>query len=72
MSSRFETSNKIEIFETNGSENQGLRSDRPKIDVMEHWNRREFVRLKIKDETYTVSAQDLIKAVENAQNAHTF
>lgn len=72
MSSRFETVNSIEVYETNGTEEKGLRSDRPKLKVSEHWNRREFVVVEIDGKKVTVLADELKRAVDNAQNAHKF
>lgn len=70
MSARFETINKIQIHETNGTENKGVRSDMPKLEVSEHWNRREFIVIELDGVRYTVSADQLRRAIDNAQNAH--
>ena len=72
MSSRFESINLIEIYETNGIEEKGLRSDRPKLKVSEHWNIKNFVVLEIEGKKITVIADDLKRAIDNAQNAHGF
>ncbi len=70
MSTRFETINKIEIYETNGTENKGLKSKMPKLEVSEHWNRREFVVIELDGVKHTVLADELKRAIDNAQNAH--
>ena len=72
MSSRFESINLIEVYETNGIEEKGLRSDRPKLKVSEHWNIKNFVVLEIEGKKITVIADDLKRAIDNAQNAHGF
>ena len=72
MSSRFKTINLIEVYETNGTEEKALGSDRPKIKVSEHWNKRSFVVLEIDGKKITVVADDLKRAIDNAQNAHKY
>lgn len=72
MSSRFQSINLIEVFETNGVEEKGLRSDRPKLKVSEHWNRKDFVVLEVDGKSITVVADDLMRAIDNAQNAHGY
>lgn len=72
MSSRFESINLIEVYETNGTEENGLRSDRPNVKVREHWNRKEFITIEIDEKKVTVLASELKRAIENAQNAHSF
>ena len=72
MSSRFESINLIEVYETNGTEEKGLRSDRPKVKVSEHWNRKEFVVIEIDGKKVTVLAAELQRAIDNAQNAHGY
>jgi hypothetical protein len=72
MSSRFESINLIEVYETNGTEEKGLRSDRPKVKVSEHWNRKEFVVIEVDGKKVTVLAAELQRAIDNAQNAHGY
>jgi hypothetical protein len=72
MSSRFESINLIEVYETNGTEEKGLRSDRPKVKVSEHWNRKEFVVIEIDGKKVTVLASELHRAIDNSQNAHGY
>ena len=73
MASRFESINFIEIYEINGTEEKGLRSHQRKVRVREHWNRQEFVVLQIDEGTeVTVLASQLVRAIENAQNAHGY
>lgn len=71
MSSRIESINKIEVYEENGKECTGLRSDKPCVVVREHWNRKEFVIINVGEESVTVLARDLEAAIKNAQNAHS-
>lgn len=70
MSNSFESINLIEIYETNGVEEKGLRSERPKVEVSEHWNRKDFVKIGIDGKNVTVLASELKRAIDNAQNAH--
>lgn len=72
MSSRFETSNSLEIYETNGIDEKGLRSQRPKLIIHEHWNVRDFVVIELDGKKVTVLASQLKKAIDNAQNAHQY
>jgi len=61
-----EVINKIEVYEINGEEiGLGKRKD---INIISHWNREEFVVIKIGRNTYTVSAEKLEKAIRNATN----
>ena len=64
---KFTSINKIDVYEINGEE---TKISRPVCEVTEHWNRKEFVRIGIGDKTITIMASDLIRAVNNAQNAH--
>jgi len=72
MSSRFKSVNSIQIYETNGTENKGLESIMPKMHVSEHWNRKAFVVVEIDGVKHTVLADELKRAIDNAQNAHSF
>ena len=72
MSTRFESINLIGVYETSGTEEQGLRCDRPKVKVREHWNRKEFVVIEIDGKEVTVLAAELQRAIDNAQNAHGY
>lgn len=72
MSSRFESINLIEVYETNGTEEKGLRSDRPKVKVSEHWNRKDFIIIEVDGKKVTVLASELKRAIDNAQNAHGY
>lgn len=67
MANRIESINMVDAYEENGKETT---ITRPKITVREHWNRKEFVVMNIADKSYTFLAKDLIKAIENARNAH--
>jgi hypothetical protein len=72
MSKGFESINSLDIYETDGSEEKGLSSDRPKVIVKEHWNRREFVVIEVNGKELTVLADELKRAIDNAQNAHKY
>lgn len=72
MSSRFKSVNSIQVYETNGTENKGLESNMPKMHISEHWNRKAFVVIEINDVKHTVLADELKRAIDNAQNAHSF
>lgn len=72
MAKRFSSVNTIRIYETNGLENIGIESEMPKMGISEHWNRKEFVVLEIDGVKYTVLADELKRAIDNAQNAHVF
>lgn len=71
MSSTFETVNLIEVYETNGIEEKGLRSQRPKVKIKGHDLYKTFVVVEVDGKSLTVSAQDLLRAIQNAQNAHS-
>ncbi len=68
----FETINAIEVYEVDGKECNGLRSDKPKIRILNHWNRKCFIDVEIGDKTYTILADQLKRAIDNAQNAHSY
>ena len=72
MSSRFSSTNSIQIYETNGTENKGLESKMPKLTVSEHWNRKQLVVVEIDGVKHTVVADELKRAIDNAQNAHSW
>ena len=72
MGDRFKSINSIQICETNGAENKGLESKMPKLTVSEHWNRKELVVIEIDGVKHTVVANQLIRAINNAQNAHSY
>lgn len=72
MSSRFKSVNSIQIYETNGTENKGLESKRPKMHISEHWSRKQLVVIEIDGIKHTVIANELKRAIDNAQNAHSF
>lgn len=72
MANRIESINTIEVFEENGTALNAIRSKKPSITIREHWNRRELVIVNMGDKSYSVLASDLIAAIQNAQNAHSF
>ena len=67
--STFKSSNVIEILEVNGNELSQL--NRLHLTISNHWNRRKFVVLEIDGKEYTVEANQLSRAIDNAQNAHS-
>lgn len=67
-----DSTNVIEVYEVDGEEIKGLKSLKPSVTVTNHWNRKEFVVIVIDNKRVTVVANDLIKAIENAQNAHGY
>lgn len=71
MSSTFETVNIIQVYETNGVEEKGLKSQRPKVKIKGHATYKTFVVIEVEGKSLTVSAQDLLRAIQNAQNAHS-
>ena len=62
------TVNKIRVYEFDGSEIDSSEA----IVIENHWNRKAFVVIGVDGHDYTVDAGDLIKAIENAQNAHRY
>ena len=72
MRSRFNSVNSIQTYETDGTENKGLESKMPKMHISEHWNWKRFVVIEIDDKKHTVVADELKRAIDNAQNAHSF
>lgn len=64
------TETKIDIYEINGEES-GL-SNEAQLTVKNHWNRKNFVILNMNDKEITVVADDLKRAIENAQNVHRY
>lgn len=72
MCGRFKSINSIQIYETNGTDNIGLESKMPKLTVSEHWNRRQLVVIEIDGVKHTVIADELKRAIDNAQNAHSY
>lgn len=61
--------NKIEILEFNDQEES---APRPTLQISNHWNRKSLVYLEFQDTRVLVWADELIRAIQNAQNAHTF
>ena len=64
--------NEVEVYEIDGEETKALKSQREPLIVENHWNRRAFVVIKYKGTTITVVADDLKRAIMNAQNAHKY
>ena len=72
MSNRFQSIHIIDLYEKDGTEIKGLRSETEKLIISEHWNQKQFVKLKFNDVEITVLASELKRAIDNAQNAHSF
>ena len=73
MSRKFKSENKLDIYEIDGEDKHTISSKMPKLTVSEHWNRKSFVVLRIEEgKKITVSAAELKRAIDNAQNAHNF
>lgn len=56
----------VDIYEVDGSEVVGL--NRPKINVLSHWNRPDLVILEIDGKKSTIVATDMEAAITNAKN----
>ena len=67
MSSKFKSTNTIQIYEINGIE-----CKTPKLIIREHWNKKQFVVIEIGGVDCTVVAEELKRAIDNSQNAHNF
>jgi hypothetical protein len=64
--------NEVEVYEIDGEETKALKSQKESLIIKNHWNRRAFVVIKYKDTTITVIADDIERAITNAQNAHKY
>lgn len=64
--------NWIKVYELDGSEVFIHQEHEPMIVVKSHWNRKALVVLEIipNHHKYTVDADELIRAIQNAQRAH--
>lgn len=71
MSNPIESENKIKIYERDGN-NISLVSDSQPLIVRNHWNEGSKIVLYLNGNEITVVADDLKKAIQNAQNAHSF
>ena len=67
MSNKFKSTNTLRVYEVDKTDTSV--SDLS-IYIKEHWNRKDFVVLKINGYEYAVLANQLKKAIDNAQNAH--
>lgn len=70
MSRKIETVNKVTILEKDGEDMPQVGSDREFITVCEHWNRRLLIVIEVDGKKLTIEANALLKAIQNAQNAH--
>ena len=65
MVPKVRSSNEMNVYEHNGKEQQF--TERP-LKVTSHWNRDEFVIIDTGTETFTVLADALKVAIDNATN----
>ena len=61
------TKSEITIYEKNGEECHATE----RLAILSHWNRRAMVVLKIGAKEVTVSADELRRAIDAAQKAHS-
>ena len=59
---------KITVYEKNGRDETP--GETLEIGINSHWNRDSMIVISIGDDTYTVVADDLSAAIENAQNTN--
>ena len=64
--------NSIQVYEATVTENKNLGNKIPKMQITEHWKQKAFVVLDIDGVQHTVLADELKRAIDNAQNVHTF
>lgn len=62
-----DVSTSVDISEIDGTEVE-IGKKRPFIRITSHWSRRELVVLKFEDKSFTVEANELYKAIDNATN----
>ena len=66
--SKLKVESVVKTYEYKGPEVTALQAVR-QLSVQSHWNRKDFVVIKIGDDEYTVVASDLQKAITNATNS---
>ena len=59
---------RIDPVEINGEKIKGLPQENDQVIVSAHWNMNYLVVIQFLGKTVTVSANDLVKAIQNAQN----
>lgn len=64
--------NPIQVYEVTVTENKNLGNKIPKIEITEHWKQKAFVVLDIDGVQHTILADELKRAIDNANNVHTF
>ena len=69
MSNKIQSTNSILVYEFNGEE-YIPHEQLDKIIVENHWNRKVFVVLEVAGMKYTVIADHLKRAIQNAENAN--
>lgn len=62
--------NGVRVYEVNGTEITGIPDESKDIMIINHWNRRNLIVIEVNGEKYTVVADDLKRAIDNATNAH--
>ncbi len=67
---KFKSINLLNVYEIDGSETEF--KDRPEFKISNHWNRKDFVNLEFNGKIITVLAEDLKRAINNAQAAHPY
>jgi len=72
MGNTFKSENKVLVYEVNGASTEHIGAGREEITVKNHWNDKDFIVLVVGDKEITVLADQLGRAIENAQNAHRF
>lgn len=61
--------NEVKVYEI---DNREVDLQTNSIQVLNHWNENEKIVLAIDDKSYTVSAYDLLTAIENARNVNRY
>jgi len=61
--------NEVKVYEI---DNKEVNWQKNSIQVVSHWNYDNKIVLVIDDKFYTVSANDLVAAIENAQNVNRY
>ena len=61
--------NEIKVYEI---DNKKVDWQKNSIQVVSHWNEENKIVLVIDEKSYTVSANDLVTAIKNAQNINRY
>ena len=68
---QFKSNNIIEVIKT-VEVNGDVVNGKEEICISENFNQRSFVVFNIRGVKYTLPANEVIKAINNAQNTHTY